>query len=1385
MSLQRYPTLSSVQQRDRPEPSDTGIPVPQSPAAPAAREQALDTNKGTIDSTISKDETGDAKAKEYRLLARFDRNVQGQETYAGQVQIFSPPDYSSVSEPEPRPDRDILGYRFGPLDRFDPLDLIDPRGYYDPPYPPQSPIDQRPVPAPVTLDSPLLTRGLRLDPERGSFSDLTVPPGLNIGVAPGATHPEHMFSLEESRLQELVSTGPMYPSLNSRSPSRIGPPRQLKFSREGDFLSRAQLNVANPRSPSYQKHQQLLEQQKQKPERPLKKREEEQMNMAHINTGPSDGISPAIRNAAGQLRNHSTPPRINAHQKMGRRESETKHPEKIATAALQQQNFLYPPESRTKISHSAHGTVSGSSAQFSGLQKLTLDRKKIRSVLQTHKESRRSFIPKRITSFPPENHGEESGSGRAVTKLHTTATQTSSSKAKYDRADDISSSIERTFHSMPYFPRLAQAAAPQQRRSESLLHLDGRSTTSENGRTVRCKSNKAPEHYEGQLNDPAVATTESFHKYNDTTLQVQEQPDGKPNQRNAKQPTKALSPLAARRQVPADHPSDCQPSQSLEAMSKILSPWDKTLEVSDSVHNNNNNMRSASNAVTGSSDPRRIKGTQLSSDTPAQDSTLRDKSRIAVSRTLVPIDFLNRLGCPYEIDQLLSTSTVTSLEDDHSREGKMEFSTLLGSTKVGDKAGELGHFTKTGSESQSSEAEEHMSTPSTPQNSQDHSRLIEGQDLRAQIARLQRRVAELSIYQNSEDEKHAPWLALHRVNCQRAPRPATYIDKPIFVRDDDHYHLDGRRRISDEEEWESRQEGAPFVVYLEYFCKEDGEEFPRKKSRRRGKRASERPGAFVKGTQQDGFFSIAQPHFEQIHILSDDLKEAIMDILDSDSDLATYRSVDFEEEGRLTSPYIFHYHFPKEIQESVELNALTQECGEEFQLLQQYLIAQTAPGEREADDLFNRGIVTPKYLRYLYPPGGLLVMNSDDGLVVVRQNGALHLKSSRKINAYASDSQTWKAASISISKVEFDGEFRVKIEEAALDCSYGVQPHVRIQDLRLYPLKYANLAVRDYLRERGQFFYSCKNGRYVVGPGQNDDGLSDVRYMVDALTYNMLHIRKKLEFELFMHKPDSNIVDGHDDEEFVLLLPATIQGFHMQDKKWVKLPVDKLRPVGWNENAFGNLAVDDDTKELVRALVTNKIEADKGTDLVAGKGTGLILLLHGKVVLLDEADVFLEQRSLASLERNALVSVFLRVLEYYDGILLLTSNRVGTFDEAFRSRIQLALHYKSLDEPQRFKIWSNFIQRLEMLGEDIDMGEISRRLPDLARSQMNGRQIRNVVTTARQLAKFRKQRMAFSHLQKVIGVCKRFDDYLVEVKDVVEVEDQPKEEEWARDDGIR
>ena len=68
----------------------------------------------------------------------------------------------------------------------------------------------------------------------------------------------------------------------------------------------------------------------------------------------------------------------------------------------------------------------------------------------------------------------------------------------------------------------------------------------------------------------------------------------------------------------------------------------------------------------------------------------------------------------------------------------------------------------------------------------------------------------------------------------------------------------------------------------------------------------------------------------------------------------------------------------------------------------------------------------------------------------------------------------------------------------------------------------------------------------------------------------------------------------------------------------------------------------------------------------------------GAILLLDEADVFLERRSSKDLVRNGLVSIFFRKLEYCKGIMFLTTNRVSEFDEAILTRIHLMLRYDDL-----------------------------------------------------------------------------------------------------------
>jgi len=156
------------------------------------------------------------------------------------------------------------------------------------------------------------------------------------------------------------------------------------------------------------------------------------------------------------------------------------------------------------------------------------------------------------------------------------------------------------------------------------------------------------------------------------------------------------------------------------------------------------------------------------------------------------------------------------------------------------------------------------------------------------------------------------------------------------------------------------------------------------------------------------------------------------------------------------------------------------------------------------------------------------------------------------------------------------------------------------------------------------------------------------------------------------------------------------------------------------------------------------------------------------VLLLDEADVFLEQRSAHDLERNKLVSseclvtkisqsilmnaaVFLRMLEYYEGILFLTTNRVDNIDAAFQSRIHISMEYEELSTSSRRHVWSNFLSA----GSTKAHGFSDTDLDKLADYQMNGREIKNVLKTAQLLAGKKKQSLGVSHVESVLAIEKR------------------------------
>ena len=123
----------------------------------------------------------------------------------------------------------------------------------------------------------------------------------------------------------------------------------------------------------------------------------------------------------------------------------------------------------------------------------------------------------------------------------------------------------------------------------------------------------------------------------------------------------------------------------------------------------------------------------------------------------------------------------------------------------------------------------------------------------------------------------------------------------------------------------------------------------------------------------------------------------------------------------------------------------------------------------------------------------------------------------------------------------------------------------------------------------------------------------------------------------------------------------------------------------------------------------------------------------GSILLIDEADIYMEQRQVQDIKRNHLVAGFLRALEYYKGILFLTTNRVGTFDEAFISRLHIQIHYPEFEDEDRDRLWDTFFQKLE---EDRETTmRITQSAKDYVQSQelralrWNGREIRNGEST--------------------------------------------------------
>ena len=153
--------------------------------------------------------------------------------------------------------------------------------------------------------------------------------------------------------------------------------------------------------------------------------------------------------------------------------------------------------------------------------------------------------------------------------------------------------------------------------------------------------------------------------------------------------------------------------------------------------------------------------------------------------------------------------------------------------------------------------------------------------------------------------------------------------------------------------------------------------------------------------------------------------------------------------------------------------------------------------------------------------------------------------------------------------------------------------------------------------------------------------------------------------------------------------------------------------------------------------------------------------------------------------------MFLRVLEYFSGVIILTTNRVGEFDEAFRSRIHVSLYYPKLDRDATLKIWDRSLQRLRKSGLQLDFSEDEIRkfaeqhwLDNVEKRSRhwNGRQIKNAFQTALALANWeysetkqgqnlKRPLLKARHFDRVARTSAHFDDYISEIYNVYNTQD--------------
>lgn len=256
-------------------------------------------------------------------------------------------------------------------------------------------------------------------------------------------------------------------------------------------------------------------------------------------------------------------------------------------------------------------------------------------------------------------------------------------------------------------------------------------------------------------------------------------------------------------------------------------------------------------------------------------------------------------------------------------------------------------------------------------------------------------------------------------------------------------------------------------------------------------------------------------------------------------------------------------------------------------------------------------------------------------------------------------------------------------------------------------------------------------------------------------------------------------------------LPAhpVVRVFDLGRHDFFDTHIGSVEPYVYDATASDKLVLPDEHKELVDALTGSVIE--KMDDIITGKAGGVIVISSGEpgtgktltaevyseaakrplymvqcsqlgtdeevlekkltvvldravrwrtILLIDEADVYIHERG-KDIQQNAIVGVFLRLLEYYNGIMFLTTNRATVIDDAIMSRATAHIKYEiPTEDAKRIRLWKVLMAQYNI--DSLDVHKVLHVFP-----KVSGRSIRQLLRLSKIMADRNKTKVSIASLK--------------------------------------